>query len=141
MGDKEQEIAYEIENQQAGRDINQAGRDIIIVPNLPVTAGSELKKANLEMLVNGGRLCIINRGPAEATNIEAFINGVPANNWDEFVKYELPFRKSLRSGQRTCKLWGHSRDSPRSMDYKITWNNEDGTPGETKETDFRLFEI
>ena len=140
--EKDQELAYDIERQQAGRDIYQAGKDIIIVPNLPATTGSELKKANLEMLVDNTRIYICNRGPAKADNINVFIDNIPedADAWNGFAKGDLPFRKSLRPGQKTQRLWcGPCFGGPQSINYKITWKNEDGTSGEIEENDFRLF--
>ena len=141
IGGKEQKPSYEIEGQQAGRDINQAGRDIIIVSNLPITAESELKKANLEMIVRGNKICVQNKGPAKAIDIKVFINDVPeeADNWNCFVNGDLHFRKSLKPGQETHRLIAPSVNCHRSINYKITWKNEDDTSGMTVETDFRLF--
>lgn len=142
IGKVEQELAYEIESQQAGRDINQAGRDIIIVHNLPATAGPELKKANLEMLADNKRIYIYNRGPATADDIKVIIDNIPedADAWNGFPRGDLPFRKSLRPGQKTQRLWcGPCFGGPRSINYRITWKNEDGTLGEIEENDFRLF--
>jgi hypothetical protein len=56
MGEKEQKPAYKIDSQQAGKDIFQAGgniinagRDVILPPVLPVTAKSEMNNAKNEI--------------------------------------------------------------------------------------------
>lgn len=102
----------------------------------------ESKKARLEMRVDKNRIYIHNRGPAEATDIKVFINNIPeeANAWDGFAQGDLPFRKSLKPGQETHRLWsGPCFGGPRAISYKITWINEDKTSGLLEEEDFRLF--
>jgi hypothetical protein len=107
-----------------------------------VTARSESKKAHLEMQVDRTKIYIHNKGPGAATDIKVFIDDIPedANAWNGFAKNDLPFRKSLNPGQETHRLWcGPCFGGPQSINYKITWINEDNTSGETKENDFRLF--
>ena len=107
-----------------------------------IAARSESKKAHLEMRVDETKIYIYNMGPGEATDIRAYIDDVPedANAWNGFARNDLPFRKSLKPEQETHRLWcGPCFGGPRSINYKILWKNEDGTPGETKESDFRLF--
>jgi hypothetical protein len=106
-----------------------------------ITARSESKKAHLEMSVKGNRIYVRNKGSAEATYIKVFINNVPeeADDWNCFCKGDSTFRKSLRPGQETHRLLAISSDCHRSIDYKITWENEDGSSGKIEEVDFRLF--
>ena len=107
-----------------------------------VMARAESKKAHLEMQVDRNRIYIFNKGPGTATDIKVFIDNIPeeANAWNGFPRNDLPFRKSLKPGQRTHRLWcGPCFGGPRSINYKITWINEDGTSGDTIENDFRLF--
>lgn len=104
-----------------------------------ITARSESKKARLEMRVDKNRIYIHNRGSAEATDIKVFINDQP-DAWNGFAQGDLPFRKSLKPGQETHRLWsGPCFGGPRSINYRITWMNEDGTSGAIEEVDFRLF--
>jgi hypothetical protein len=49
----EREPIYDINRQLAGRDINQAGRDIIVIANPPAKDNLDSTRANLEMLVKG----------------------------------------------------------------------------------------
>lgn len=106
-----------------------------------VIARSKSKKTHLEMLVRSNKVYIINRGPADATDIKVLINDIPeeADSWNCFVLGDSPFRKSLKNGQETHRLIAPSSDCHRSINYKITWKNEDGSPGKIEEDDFRLF--
>jgi len=105
-----------------------------------ITPRSVPKKTHLELRVNTNRIYIRNGGSAEATNIKVFINVREADAWDGFARGDLPFRKSLKPGQETHRLWsGPCFGGPRSISYKITWINEDGTSGEVGDDDFRLF--
>lgn len=108
----------------------------------PTIMRSESKKARLEMRVDEDRIYIYNIGTAEATDIKVFINNIPEddNAWDGFAQGDLPFRKSLKPGQETHRLWcGPCSGSPRSINYKITWMNEDRTSGTLEDEDFRLY--
>ena len=81
-------------------------------------------------------------GPGDAKEIKVFIDNIPedANAWNGFAGNDLPFRKSLKPRQETHRLWcGPCFGGPQSINYKITWINENGTSGKIEENDFRLF--
>lgn len=114
-GEMEQDLTYEIESQQASRDIHQAGRDIKIINNLPVAAMSELCIAHTSNLMDAIKIWLENfPKPPGSDNSIFFFNKV--KDCEKHPLYSDLRNHLPQSGFDVCSRWEQYKSDVEELD-------------------------